>query len=672
MLLSHFSPKPSFCLSPLFFSSLSLTSLRFRSSKSPFHTFHSLKSRSCPTFSGPPSLACRVSAGTGGGTSGGGRGVVSMDSPSPDLVASVDSVADDLKNQSLGSDDGNERKKHRLKLEDLNWDHSFVRELPGDPRTDKIPREVLHACYTKVLPSAEVENPQLVAWSESVAEMLDLDPQDLPYAQCYGGHQFGMWAGQLGDGRAITLGEIINSNSERWELQLKGAGKTPYSRFADGLAVLRSSVREFLCSEAMQSLGIPTTRALCLVTTGKYVTRDMFYDGNAKDEPGAIVCRVAQSFLRFGSYQIHASRGKEDLGIVRALADYAIRHHFPHIENMSRSESLSFSTGDEDHSVVDLTSNKYAAWTVEVAERTAALVARWQGVGFTHGVLNTDNMSILGLTIDYGPFGFLDAFDPSYTPNTTDLPGRRYCFANQPDIGLWNIAQFASTISAAELINDKEANYAMERYGTKFMDEYQAIMTKKLGLPKYNKQLISKLLNNMAVDKVDYTNFFRLLSNIKADPTTPEEDLLVPLRAVLLDIGKERKEAWISWVKSYTEELIRTRHEVCCHLRAILVELPAAWLAGQPLHNGLKLATSGISDEERKASMNAVNPKYVLRNYLCQSAIDAAELGDFGEVQRLLKLMERPFDEQQGMEKYARLPPAWAYRPGVCMLSCSS
>ncbi|XP_074588212.1 uncharacterized protein LOC141844108 [Curcuma longa] len=545
----------------------------------------------------------------------------------------------------------------RLKLEELNWDHSFARELPGDPRTDTISRQVLHACYTKVSPSAEVENPELVAWSERTAEILDLDPKEferpdlplifsgalplkggLPYAQCYGGHQFGVWAGQLGDGRAITLGELLNSRGERWELQLKGAGKTPYSRFADGLAVLRSSIREFLCSEAMHGLGIPTTRALCLVTTGKLVNRDMFYDGNPKDEPGAIVCRVAQSFLRFGSYQIHASRGKEDLEIVRTLADYTIRHHFPHIEKMNKSDDLSFEVGGVGSSVVDLTSNKYAAWSVEVAERTASLVASWQGVGFTHGVLNTDNMSVLGLTIDYGPFGFLDAFDPSYTPNTTDLPGRRYCFANQPDIGLWNIAQFTVTLSSAKLISEEEANYAMERYGDKFMEEYQSIMTKKLGLSKYNKQLISTLLNNMAVDKVDYTNFFRLLSNVKADATTPKSELLIPLKAALLDIGPERKEAWTTWVQTYIEELV----------------------------------SSGVPDDERKVTMNSINPKYVLRNYLCQSAIDAAEQGDYGEVRRLLKLVERPFDEQPGMEKYARLPPAWAYRPGVCMLSCSS
>ncbi|CAN1263418.1 Protein adenylyltransferase SelO [Linum perenne] len=659
LLLSHFSPK-----SPLLLRSL--LSAPPPRSKFPFYPFSSPKSLLCPPQFTPPRspFACHVSSSSYSSSS---DSVSSMDSAAPENpTLSVDSVTDDLKNQTLKGKDcktesdcnaNNAAPTPKLKLEDLNWDHSFVKELPGDPRTDRLPRQVLHACYTKVSPSAEVENPQLVAWSDSVARLLELDfgefeRPDFPlflsgasplvgsvsFAQNYGGHQFGTWAGQLGDGRAISLGEILNSRGERWELQLKGAGKTPYSRFADGLAVLRSSVREFLCSEAMHHLGIPSTRALSLVTTGKLVMRDMFYDGNAKDEPGAIVCRVAPSFLRFGSYQLHASRGKEDLEIVRALADYAIRHHFPHIENMDKSETLSFTTGEDKDSVVDLTSNKYAAWIVEIAERTASVVARWQGVGFTHGVLNTDNMSILGLTIDYGPFGFLDAFDPSFTPNTTDLPGRRYCFANQPDIGLWNIAQFGATLSAAGLVSDKEADYAMERYGTKFMDEYQGIMTKKLGLPKYNKQLLGKLLNNMAVDKVDYTNFFRTLSNIKADPSIPEDELLVPLKAVLLDIGKERKEAWTSWMQTYIQEL----------------------------------AASGIPDEERKTQMDSVNPKYILRNYLCQMAIDAAEGGDFSEVRRLLKLVEKPYDEQPGMEKYARLPPAWAYRPGVCMLSCSS
>ncbi|KAL5983367.1 hypothetical protein ACLOJK_017451 [Asimina triloba] len=588
----------------------------------------------------------------------------------------VDFPPKDGVTEPVASVDGGTGSRGRLKLEELSWDHSFVRELPGDPRTDAIPRQdtlcyteqeqtsltdelflvscillqsaaewslVLHACYTKVLPSVEVENPQLVVWSESLAELLELDPKEferpdfplmfsgastlpgaLPYAQCYGGHQFGMWAGQLGDGRAITLGEILNSRGERWELQLKGAGRTPYSRFADGLAVLRSSIREFLCSEVMHCLGIPTTRALCLVTTGKGVIRDMFYDGNAKEEPGAIVCRVAQSFIRFGSFQIHASRGKEDFQIVRALADYTIRHHFPHLETIHKDQSSFFKPeAQEGSSVVDLSSNKYAAWSVEVAEQTASLIAKWQGVGFTHGVMNTDNMSVLGLTIDYGPFGFLDAFDPTYTPNTTDLPGRRYCFANQPDIGLWNVAQFTSTLAAAELITDDESNFAMERYGIKFMDEYQSIMTRKLGIGTYNKQLISRLLSNMAIDKVDYINFFRLLSNVKADTSISGDELLIPLTVVLPDISEERKEAWASWVQAYVQEL----------------------------------ASCGVSDRQRKVAMDSINPKYVLRNYLCQSAIEAAEQGDYQEVRRLLKVMERPYDEQLGMEKYASLPP---------------
>ncbi|URE14136.1 G-type lectin S-receptor-like serine threonine-protein kinase, partial [Musa troglodytarum] len=338
-------------------------------------------------------------------------------------------------------------KRRRLKLEALYRDHYFVRELPGDPRTDTIPRQIvlriiifIRALVIVLIIITSVfvrpDFPIIFAGALPLKE-------GLPYAQCYGGHQFGRWAGQLGDGRAITLDEILNSRDERWELQLKGAGKTPYSRFADGLVVLHSSICEFLCSEAMNGLGIPTTRALCLVATGKFVTRDI---GNPRDEPGAIVCHVAQSFLRFGSYQIHASRGKEDLDIV----------------------------GVEGSSVVDLTSNKYAAWSVEVAERTASLIATWQGVGFTHGVLNRDNI---------------------YTPNATDLPWRRYCFANQPDIGLWNIGQFTATLSAAQLISNEEANYAME--------------------------------------------------SIKADTTTiPNNELPVPLKAVLLDISQERKEAW--------------------------------------------------------------------------------------------------------------------------------
>ncbi|BBN19249.1 protein adenylyltransferase [Marchantia polymorpha subsp. ruderalis] len=546
-------------------------------------------------------------------------------------------------------------------LEELRWDHSFVNELPGDPRTGGPVRQVLHSCYTKVTPSAAVDDPQLVAWSEPVSQILDLDPKEferpdfaqffsgatllkdsLPYAQCYGGHQFGVWAGQLGDGRAITLGEVLNEKGERWELQLKGAGKTPYSRSADGLAVLRSSVREFLCSEAMHHLGIPTTRALCLVTTGASVERDMFYDGHPKLEPGAVVCRVSPSFLRFGSYQIHAARAEEDLQIVRQVADYTIRHHYPQFVDLPFERQVfdeSTEAGPSDTPLeVDITKNKYASWFTEVAERTAIMIAKWQGVGFTHGVMNTDNMSILGLTIDYGPFGFLDAFDPKFTPNTTDLPGRRYCFANQPDIGLWNSMQLANTLHSAGLISTDEAQYGLGRYADKFMEEYRQHMSHKMGLKEYNKELLTKLLNNLAVDKVDYTNFFRALGNVSSASDIADDNIWLPLKPALLDLSKERKKVWVEWLREYTRQL-----------------------AGQ-----------GIPDEERKVAMNKVNPKYILRNYLCQTAIDQAEQGDYSETYRLLKVMQRPYDDQPGMEIYARLPPAWAYRPGVCMLSCSS
>ncbi|KAH7293447.1 hypothetical protein KP509_28G026000 [Ceratopteris richardii] len=470
------------------------------------------------------------------------------------------------------------------KLEEINWDHSFVRELPGDTREGGPVRQVLHACYTKVSPSVEVTNPKLVSWSDSCAELLDLDPSEfdradfaflfsgatllkgsLPYAQCYGGHQFGYWAGQLGDGRAITLGELLNTKGERWELQLKGAGKTPYSRSADGRAVLRSSIREFLCSEAMHFLRIPTTRALCLVTTGNSVVRDMFYDGNPKEEPGAVVCRVAQSFLRIGSFQIHAARTKEDLMIVQTLVDYVIHYHFPHLNRISEADEANSSTSSG--------KNKYLEWLIEVAERTAVLIAKWQGVGFTHGVLNTDNMSVLGLTIDYGPFGFLDAFDPKYTPNTTDLPGRRYCFANQPDIGLWNLMQLATTLKEANLISEEESEIGLNRYGERFMEEYKQLMSRKLGLKEYNRDLINKLLSNMAFDKVDYTNCFRALGNVKSSSDAVDEDLLKPIKGVLLETSKERKKAWIDWMKLYTQQVIFLVCFYCIHNLSPLIPM---------------------------------------------------------------------------------------------------
>ncbi len=309
----------------------------------------------------------------------------------------------------------------------MNFDNSFFDGLPADPVAENTRRQVERACYSAVAPTP-VAAPRLFALSEEVAELIGLEERDpqrlaevfsgnrrLPgmqtYAACYGGHQFGNWAGQLGDGRAISLGEVRHEGL-RSELQLKGAGPTPYSRSADGRAVMRSSVREFLCSEAMHHLGVPTTRALSLVGTGEQVVRDMFYDGNAAPEPGAIVCRVAPSFIRFGSFEVHTWR--RDHATLKALADYTITTHFPHLG----------APGPE----------VYAAWVAEVSERTAKMIVEWMRVGFVHGVMNTDNMSVLGLTIDYGPYGWLEPFEPGWTPNTTDAQGRRYRFGNQPQI----------------------------------------------------------------------------------------------------------------------------------------------------------------------------------------------------------------------------------------------
>jgi uncharacterized protein YdiU (UPF0061 family) len=325
-------------------------------------------------------------------------------------------------------------------FEGLRFENTFVRDLPADVDLTNVPRPVSNAAYTRVAPTP-VAAPRLLGWSRPLAAFLGLrsapDAEALagnrilpgmqPYAARYGGHQFGHWAGQLGDGRAITLGELIASDGTRQELQLKGAGRTPYSRTADGRAVLRSSLREFVCSEAMYHLGVPTTRALSLVATGESVVRDMFYDGNPAPEPGAVVCRVAPSFVRFGSFQIFAAHGETDA--LMQLADYVIREHY--------------------------SGATYREFFQEVCRRTAVLLVDWMRLGFVHGVMNTDNMSILGLTIDYGPYGWLEGYDPLWTPNTTDAQGRRYSYGSQPHIAQWNLARLAEALMP--LIPGREA-----------------------------------------------------------------------------------------------------------------------------------------------------------------------------------------------------------------------
>ncbi len=334
-----------------------------------------------------------------------------------------------------------------------------------------------------------------------------------PFATNYGGHQFGHWAGQLGDGRAISLGEAVLADGQRRELQLKGAGPTPYSRSADGRAVLRSSIREFLCSEAMHHLGIPTTRALSLVGTGEGVVRDMFYDGHPELEPGAIVCRVAPSFLRFGHFELPSMRG--DIDLLRKLADFCIARDFPDLQG--RGEAL------------------YADWFAEVCERTARLVAGWMRVGFVHGVLNTDNMSILGLTIDYGPYGWIEAYDPDWTPNTTDAMGRRYRFGWQPRVAYWNLGQLARALSPL-FADPAPLQAGLQRFGTAYAAADRDNTARKLGLAECRDgdvDLIRDLHGLLHAHEVDMTLWFRALADL--DPLAPS---LQPLEAAFYEPGK--------------------------------------------------------------------------------------------------------------------------------------
>jgi serine/tyrosine/threonine adenylyltransferase len=527
------------------------------------------------------------------------------------------------------------------KLAVLRFDNSFVRELPADPVQVNRPRQVAGAAYSLVAPTA-VAAPRVVAVSREVMSDIGLTEADahtpafaelfagnrlLPgmssYAACYGGHQFGSWAGQLGDGRAISLGEVIGPAGGRFELQLKGAGPTPYSRTADGRAVMRSSVREFLCSEAMFHLGVPTTRALSLVATGEQVMRDMFYDGNARPEPGAIVCRVAPSFIRFGNFEILAAR--RELDLLRALADYTIATHFPQLGPPSPAA--------------------YAAWFTDVCQRTALLMVHWMRVGFVHGVMNTDNMSILGLTIDYGPYGWLEGFDPSWTPNTTDAAGRRYRYGAQPRVAMWNLVQLANAL--LPLTDDPTPlEKALEGYAEDFAAGHLTMTAAKLGLGAApDRALWDDLFGVLTLAETDMTIFFRGLAEVPAqvDPAAQTDDaLLAPLVEAYYDwpaVAAETRAAIAAWLRRYLDKV-----------------------------RGLNLP-----DAERRRRMNAVNPKYVLRNYLAQLAIDDAEKGDPGKVNELLEVLRHPYDEQPGREAYAGKRPEWARnRAGCSMLSCSS
>ena len=526
----------------------------------------------------------------------------------------------------------------------LTWESRLTSTLSADSAQGRGPRQVRGAHFSRVLPTP-VSNPSLLAATHGLAAELGLTEDFLsspdfpkvfsgaqilpgmdPYALCYGGHQFGHWAGQLGDGRAINLGELQDQNGVSQNLQLKGCGPTPYSRSADGWAVLRSSLREFLCSEAMHHLGVPTTRALSLVLTGDQIQRDMFYDGNAKMEPGATVCRVAPSFLRFGSFEIFASRGEETE--LRALADFVLRENYPHLLQPGQTPQ----------------SPHYLAFFQELCQKTAQMILHWSRVGFVHGVMNTDNLSILGLTIDYGPYGWLEDYDPSWTPNTTDAGGRRYAFGNQSQIGLWNLLKLANAI--LPLVEDVEAlQAALGQYAESYDRGWEEMMARKMGLLEWNEatdsELTKSLLELLSKAETDWTLFFRCLAQIPAQQTGFAQDLET-LRPALYESSQVTEE--------YRGQL-------------------AAWL--DRYH--ARLALQDPSDAERAAQMNRVNPLYVLRNYLAQLAIDDAEKGDLAKLHELQQVLQSPYQEQPGKEHLAGKRPEWAKnRAGCSTLSCSS
>ncbi len=494
----------------------------------------------------------------------------------------------------------------RATLETLRFDNSFAR-LPA-------------SFYTRLAP-AHLPSPYIVGVSHDAAALIDLDPDELhgeafahifagnrlipgsePLAAVYSGHQFGDWVGQLGDGRAHLLGEVHGTRGA-WEIQLKGAGPTPYSRFADGRAVLRSSIREFLCSEAMAALGIPTTRALCVVGSDAEVRRERI-------ETAAVLTRLAPSFVRFGSFE-HWSAADRDIEL-RRLADYVIDHFRPQLRETARP---------------------YEALLRDVARRTGALVAQWQAAGFMHGVMNTDNMSILGLTLDYGPFGFMEAFDAGHICNHSDHTGR-YSFRAQPRIGQWNMYALADAMLS--LIGHPDISKAAveEDFAAGFDDTFSTLMHAKLGLATVADEddaLVSDTFALLHRNQTDYTLFFRHLSRL---PAQCDRTGRARIDASVRDLFRDRDscDAWLT-----------------------------AWRA--------RLAREGSIDAERQAHMLACNPKYVLRNWMAEGAIRRAREKDFAELARVHECLRHPYDEQPENEHYAAPPPDWAQGLSV---SCSS
>lgn len=534
----------------------------------------------------------------------------------------------------------------------LVFNNTFVNLLPADPITETYSRQVEHCAYSVAMPE-QVCAPKTLIVSGDVANIIGLKEiyvnsqafanvfagNELlegmePYAMCYGGYQFGQWAGQLGDGRAINLGEVETPSNGLKTLQLKGAGPTPYSRTADGLAVLRSSVREFLCSEAMYHLGIPTTRALSLCLTGEHVVRDMMYDGNAKAELGAVVCRVSSSFMRFGSFQLPAKR--RDLPLLTQMVDYCIKQDFPEL----------LVNGS------DINKSVYIAWFLEVAERTSNLIIDWMRVGFVHGVMNTDNLSIIGETIDFGPYGWIDNFDLDWTPNTTDKHHKRYRFGQQGNIALWNLCQLANAIIPL-IGSTEELQTELDGFSDVFEIKWHHMMASKLGITanknskseeyQQDEELFKTLENVLSEIETDMTMFYRLLASFDLSTSSMSNEVIIDHFSTCFyddsQITNDYIKSLILWITQYNRRFELEKQ----------------------------------TNDQRKISMNKVNPKYVLRNYLSQQAIDKAEAGDYSEIHILHELLKNPYDEQPELTRYFCKRPEWAkVKAGCSMLSCSS
>ncbi|MDN3491212.1 protein adenylyltransferase SelO [Winogradskyella bathintestinalis] len=518
----------------------------------------------------------------------------------------------------------------------LNISDTFNKELPSDSIAQNTRRQVSKATHSYVNPKVP-SHPKLIHASKEMAttiglekgtitsqEFLDLFsgskiyPKTKPYAMAYAGHQFGNWAGQLGDGRAINLFEVKHE-TERWAIQLKGSGETPYSRQGDGLAVLRSSIREYLCSEAMYHLGVPTTRALSIMLTGDQVLRDVLYNGNPDYEKGAVVARVAPTFIRFGNFELFAS--KKDTENLKNLTDYTIKHFYPELGEPSKATYIKFFK--------------------EVTHRTLKMIIHWQRVGFVHGVMNTDNMSILGLTIDYGPYGWLEGFDFGWTPNTTDRENKRYRYGNQPNIGLWNLLQLANALFP--LVEEPEPFEAiLNQYQKDFEEKSLDMMRSKLGLNlklENDPQLMTDLEDCLLLLETDMTIFFRLLGKYKLG--NPESGLETIQKAFYHpeEINDTILNQWKVWFKAYDQRLQEER----------------------------------LTDSDREQSMNTVNPKYVLRNYMAQLVIDETNKGNFDLIDELFQVLKKPYQEQPDHEKWFAKRPEWArHKVGCSMLSCSS